>query len=350
MQRKKASALQQELMKQLDYYMQSRSSRRVRLDWAVTFAGCLAFLASVSWGQTMYKSVSPDGKVTYSDKPPVAAQGTVQEIPRARPAAVPAPVPGQIVTPAPLGPGVAIVPGVMPAPPGEIVGALRESKEMNDSRECQRANLAAISLRNSAEGVIRIVNNIKISKARGSSANYDAIYEKQLSSAWDYYKSRGGTAASPEHVTLPEDPCKEVRAALQRKGAAMEAQYRECTTSHAKELKLAILSKQLVANRGYLVALEKVQAEQRKNPNVNSDNKGSAEWAASFKTDPALVRATLASQFQEYRSLGGPASRLEDVGEVPNPCLTEVSKGESRASASGSSPITARRTLTLPGR
>jgi hypothetical protein len=299
----------------------------------------LALVAGSVWGQPMYKVVTPEGKVVYGDQPPAAGQGSAQQLQRAEPGGAPAGAPGPVVAPRPGGPGVGMVPRVTHAPPGEIMGGLRGSKEMDDSRECRRANAATLSLIRAAEEVMRSVNNLGVSGAKGAPSYQSDLLDRQ----WKYYKSLGGTAASPEQVRLPENPCRQVSEALRQKGAVMEAKYRECAASHPKEIKLSALSRQLLANRGYLAMLESVQEEKRRNPKFDSEFKGSGEWAAAFKADPALARAQLALQFQEYRSAGGTAPRLEGVTEIPNPCVPEA------AAAPRPSPITDRPTLTLPG-
>lgn len=209
---------------------------------------------------------------------------------------------------------------------------------MNDVVDCTRANMAMLSLVRASEEVIQSVNNIRVSGANGASSYRMDLLERQ----WKYYKSLGGTAASPEQVRMPEDPCKEAKEALQRTSVTIEAQYRDCGASHPKEMRLSALSKELLSGRGYLATLEKIRDEKRSNPNFDSGFKGSGEWAAAFKADPALVRAELAVKFQEYRSAGGPASRLEDVREILNPCIPEANP-PARAS-----PIADKRTLTLP--
>ena len=209
---------------------------------------------------------------------------------------------------------------------------------MSDVRECTRANHAMLSLIKASEEVIRSVNNLKIAGAKGFSSYQRDLLERQ----WRYYKSLGGTAPSPEEVRMPEDPCKQVKEALQDKSVAMEAQYKECVASHAREMRLSVLSKELSSGHRYLAALKKIQEEKRNNPNFDSSAKDSEEWVAAFKADPALVQADLAAKFQEYRNAGGPASRLEDVREIPNPCLPEVTDPPTPP------PITQKRILILP--
>lgn len=142
---------------------------------------------------------------------------------------------------------------------------------------------------------------------------------------------------------MPDDPCREAQQALGRKSMALEIQYRECVAAHPGEMRVSALSRELVSARGYLARLEQIHEERRANPAVGSGPKGSGEWAAAAKADPALVRAALAAKFQEYRIAGGPATRLEDVREIPDPCMSEA------PSPLRSSPITEKRALPLLG-
>jgi len=218
------------------------------------------------------------------------------------------------------------------------VGALLGTKEMNDLRECTRAHQAELALTQASEEVLRSVNNLKRAGGGGASSYQRDLLERQ----WKYYKSLGGMAASPEDVRMPEDPCMQVREVLQGKSAVMETQYQKCAASHPKEMRLSALSKELSSARGYLVALERIREEKRNNPNIDSGSKGSGEYARAFQADPVLVRAELAIKFQEYRNAGGPATRLEDVREIPNPCLPTVTD------APRPSPINQKRTLIVP--
>lgn len=289
------------------------------------------FGKNAAWGQAMYKTITPDGQVIYSDKPPAAGQGNVQQL-------QPPQNGGAAIAPTPMGPRPTGVMPVMPAlrmAPPEL---LRGTKEMSDANECRRTHQNDQSLMRAAEEVIRSVNNARAVGARGASAYQSDLLERQ----WKYYKSIGGTAASPEQVQMPEDPCKEAGLALERKSSAVMNQYQECVAAHPKEIKLSALSRELIGNCGFLAALEKYHEEKRTNPGFDASAKGGGEWAAAFKADPAVVRTAVAMKFQEYRDAGGPAARLEDVTEIPNPCLPE------KASLSQPSPINAKRSLTVP--
>lgn len=209
---------------------------------------------------------------------------------------------------------------------------------MGDARECERANAPALALIRAAEELMRTADGIRHQGAKGASAYQTEL----LASQWKYYKSLGGAAASPEQVRLPEDPCKEARQALQQKGAALEAEYRNCVAAHPKEMRLMALSRELASNRRYLAMLEKAHEEKGRNPNFEAESRGGGEWARALKADPALARARLAAQFQEYRSAGGTATRLEEVSEMPNPCAPAA------VSAGPPASIGARKSLSLP--
>ena len=297
----------------------------------------LILMAATALGQPIYKVVSPDRKVASADKPPVSEQGSVQPTQGPELGATPPGVPGPAGTAVPAGPRAGITVPTAGAPPPATIGLLQGSKELNDVNACTRANMATLSLIRASEEIIRSSNNIGIAGAKGASTYQSDLLERQ----WKYYKSLGGTAVSPQQVRVPEDPCKTEKEALNQKSVAQETRYRNCVALHPKEIRLAALSKELASGRAYLAALEKLREERSNNPNFDSSSKGSGEWAALLKADPLAVRAGLAVKLQEYRSAGGSASQLEDVREIPNPCVTEVTTTSRPAS------ISDKRTLIL---
>jgi hypothetical protein len=298
-----------------------------------------ALSAGIASAQTMYKVVTPDGKVFYTDRPPASGMVSVEPMQTPRSGVTPPGLPaGTAPISATPGPRMgAEVPQVQ-GPPPRTLGALRSTKEMNDLRECTRVHQTELALMKASEEVMRSVNNLKMAGTRGTSSYQKALLESQ----WKYYKSLGGMASSPEDVRMPEDPCMQVKEVLQGKSTVMETQYQECAASHPKEMKLSALSKELSSGQRYLVALERIREEKRNNPSFDSGSKGSGEYARAFQADPLLVRAELGMKFQEYRDAGGPATRLEDVREIPNPCLPTVTD------APRPSPINQKRTLTVP--
>lgn len=304
----------------------------------------MLLLASTALPQSLYKVIGPDGKVSYTDRPPSTASGNVQQQLTMPPSGRPGP------TSMPM-PAAPILLGglVAPQPPvfGEIRASLQGTKEMNDFRDCTRANAATLSLIKAAEEVMRLANNLRVSGAKGASAYQNELLERQ----WKYYKSQGGTAASPEQVALPDDPCKNTQEALRQKTVAMEAEYRKCTDSHTKEIKLSYLSNQLVENQKWFVMAEALQAEKRRDPEkFASEAKGSGEWAKLYSMEPAQLRAGMEYNFQEYKKYGGPATRVEDVQPIPNPCKKEMEEAYPGQPSRGS-PITGTRirTQTAPG-
>lgn len=314
-------------------------SSRLRLVGVSGLIIAAVLSAGIVSAQTMYKVVTPDGKISYSDRPPASGTASVEPMQMPRSGVTPPGLPsGTAPISAPPGPRVGAAVPTVQAPPPRTLGALLNTKEMNDVRECTRAHQAELALMKASEEVMRSANNLKMAGARGASSYQRDLLERQ----WKYYKSLGGMAASPEDVRMPEDPCMPVREVLQSKSTAMETQYQECAASHPKEMRLSALSKELSSGQRYLVALERIREEKRNNPSVDSGSKGSGEYARAFQADPVLVRAGLAMQFKEYRAAGGPAARLEDVREIPNPCLPEVTD------APRPSPIMQKRTLIVP--
>lgn len=303
---------------------------------------CGLMIAAMLWAgvadaQTMYKVVTPDGKVFYTDRPPASGAASVEPL---QPPSSGLAVPGLPAGTAPMqvmpGQRVGIALPPVQAPPPHTMGALLATDEMAEVRECTRAHQKELALIKASEELMRSVNNLKITGAGRTSPYQKDLLERQ----WKYYKSLGGTAASPEQVRMPEDPCMPAREALQKKSAAMEAQYRECSASHAREMKLSALSKELSDGNRYLAALEKFREQKRSTPGLGSG--GNDEYARAFQADPEVVRAGLAAKFLEYRAAGGPATRLEDVREIPNPCLPLA------AATQRPSPVTQSRTLAVP--
>lgn len=317
-----------------------KTPKMSRTAWCLAGAGML--LASTALSQSLYKVIGPDGKVTYTDRPPPAASGNAQQQlmipPSGRPGPTSAPMPGAPITQGGL---------IAPQPPayGEIRASLQGTKEMNDSRDCARTNAATLSLIKATEEVMQSVNNLRIPGAKSASAYQNELLERQ----WKYYKSLGGAAASPEQVTLPEDPCKNAKEALRQKTVAMEAEYRKCTDSHSSEIKLASLSNQLVENQKWLAMAEALQAEKRRNPEkFAAETKSSGEWAKLYSMEPAQLRVGMESTFQEYKKYGGPAMRIEEVKLIPNPCKKEMEETYPGAPSRGS-PVTSTRTQAAPG-
>ena len=193
-----------------------------------------------------------------------------------------------------------------PAPPiaPEIQQAMLGTKEMADLRDCARENANAYALLKAAGEVMKSVQQIRATK-EPSQQQRDL-----LATQWKEYKQHGGTAASPEQVVLPPEPCKALKEAAQIKAFAMTAAYRQCAATRSSEIRLAVLSKDVMRGRTFLEIYDKLPPEQR----------------ARAPLDPVQVRAELAKDFKDYRAAGGPASRLEDVREIPNPCVPVPAK------------------------
>jgi hypothetical protein len=280
----------------------------------------LLFAAGTSWGQSMYKVVTPDGKVVYTDRAPASSPAAVQLTP-------------------PQGARVLVAPGMggggslpmVPAPPPHTLEAVRGTQEMSGLRECYRANSSTMSLIRAAEDVVRSVNNQKVATASVNPSYQRDLLDRQ----WKYYKSLGGTAATPEEVRIPEDPCNAEKTALQQKTAQMETQYRACVDAHPREMRLFALSRDLISARSYVAMASKINSQ---------PGDFSAEVRArAGQVDLAAAKAGLAAQFQEYRGLGGTAAQIEEVRELPNPCLPKES------TAPQPSAITSKRTMIVPG-
>ena len=207
--------------------------------------------------------------------------------------------------------------GPMMIAPSMPIDGLQGTREDNEMRACVRANLRPIALIDAAREVMRSVEMAKANGARTSDYRRDLLQRQ-----FQHYQSLGGSAATPQDVRLPDDPCNEQKQALQKKSAEMEGEYRRCADARPGEMKASALSHELVAGREYLLALGKAHEEKRNNPaNFEAGLKGSGEWRALWRADPAAVRAELAHKFHEYRSAGGTATRIEDVQRIPNPCM-----------------------------
>ncbi len=256
-------------------------------------------LASRASAQTLYKSVGPDGKVTYSDKAPPASAGTVKEIQR------------QAETPPPTAKAAAnSTPGISsPLPPNlpaSVRAALEASAEMRASRECARSNESRQAQLRAAANVSKTQQSIQAAGAKAP-----AYLTQMLEQQYKLYKSLGGTAASPQDVTVPEDPCKSSVEALRVKAAALEAGHRQCQGTRGREVKLALLAQEVVNTRAALAMLATLPAD-----------KAGVVTAPVGKTSAAQLRAEMAQKFQDYKNAGGTASRAEDVAEMPDPCRT----------------------------
>ncbi len=196
---------------------------------------------------------------------------------------------------------------------------LRQSKEMSEVRNCTSANAATLSLIRAAEEVVTTVNTL-----RNAGASVATYQQQLLDKQWKTYKSLGGTAASPEQVKPPEDPCKAAKEALHQKSVALENEYRQCVESRANDIKVSELSKELVSGRNYAAMLDRIHENTRTAPKPDSGATVTSSRTATLKTDPDAVRAELAAKLEAYRSVGGPATRLEDVTEIPNPCIPRI--------------------------
>lgn len=155
-------------------------------------------------------------------------------------------------------------------------------------------------------------------------------------------------AATPESVEVPPDPCQASANKLRDERMDLHAQYTECASTHAREVRLATLSKELMESRNWLVVAEKIQEERRRNPEKYAGVDKSSEWGRLAQLEPAHVRASQAALFTEYRSAGGTAVRIEDVTALPNPCVQNLPGPPARPQ--GPSSITGQRSQTAPAR
>lgn len=211
-------------------------------------------------------------------------------------------------------------PRVQRIPSMPVMEGMRWSDEAKEIRSCEMSNRAILSLREAAESVIRLVANARAPTARVA----DTYYETQIANVMRDYQSQGGTATSPDQVRVPDDPCGAPREAWRRKNETMQLDYDKCVAAHPVEVKLSSLSKQIVSARDELAIAEKTEDERINNPNIPADLRGKFDWAASIKARTMSLRTELAATFQQYRSAGGSAKRVEDVTKIPNPCAPSV--------------------------
>ena len=177
-------------------------------------------------GQAMYKIVTPDGKVTYSDKPPAAGSGNVREMPSAPPAAptMAAPAPRDASgSPPRSGPGL---PGGSLLPPEslrlnqEIHGRYREcvaanpkearlataSKELADSRMWMAA--AEKMQQERAQNPEKFAGKRADPQWAKLEAEFNPARVRAAQAAmFQEYRAAGGTAARIEDVTPVPHPC-----------------------------------------------------------------------------------------------------------------------------------------------
>ena len=189
-----------------------------------------------------------------------------------------------------------------------------------DHRECMRTNAAALSLLNASREVVRTRENLRSDRAQGRSLAYS---EGELERNWKYYKSQGGVATTPDEVKVPDDPCKASADKFRQQAEAAQTQYRECAATHEREIRISRLASEVIQARQWLAAAEKVQEEKRRNPSFGTDTRGSGEWASLAKLEPATMRQELAQRFTAYRSAGGPATRIDEVSALPDPCVAQ---------------------------
>ena len=234
------------------------------------------------------------------------------------------------------------VPGSQPSRPPSSGAAGGTAQD--DYRACMQANAATWKLRRASEELVRTVSKMKQDGGKGK--NQDQ-YQSQLKRQWDHYQALGGTAVSPEQVSVPEDPCKPIQDSMRQQADGARKRYNECATSRANEVKLANLSGALVQGQKRLAAAEALQAEKPRNPDKPADTKGPGERARQSSVEPAQLRAGLERTFQEYRKSGGPATTIENVKALPNPCLKELEAA--RAGPPGPSPVKDTRKQTAPG-
>ncbi|MBL8474165.1 MAG: hypothetical protein KF778_15905 [Rhodocyclaceae bacterium] len=300
------------------------------------FLAAAAFWAGLAAAQSIYKVVTPDGKVYYTDRPPAAGAAGVEALPMPRATVV---VPGLPAGAAAgsAGPRVGNALPQVPTAPLPTLDALRGSREMDELRACTRANQATLELIRAAEELMRTASNVRNAGAGGATPYHQDLLERQ----WKHYKSLGGSAATPDAVRPPEDPCYQAKQALQTKSAHVDAQYRACSATRAREMRVFALSREIASGHRYLEMLERVRQEKRDHAAAGS--RDDAVYARAFAADPLRVRTELAAKFVEYRNAGGSAARPEEVREIPNPCI------EADNRPAPPSPVMQRRSITLPG-
>jgi len=205
-----------------------------------------------------------------------------------------------------------------------------------EHRECMQKNAAAMSLIAAAREVIRIRDIVARLRAQGRDV---AFAGPELERSWRHYKSSGGAAASPDGVSIPEDPCKASMEKVRQQAEAAQAEYQACVAAHPREMQLVSLANEVILARNALAWAERMMEEKRSNPGVAKE-----EWRMAERIDPLVARTALNQQFAEYRAAGGAATRVGDVQPVSNPCL--VARGEARVPES--SPVK-RQAIMIPG-
>jgi hypothetical protein len=187
-----------------------------------------------------------------------------------------------------------------------------------EHRDCIVRNARLMAQLSASREVVRTREMLRIDRAQGRGTSFS---EGELDRTWKYYKSQGGAAATPDEVRVPDDPCAASADKVRQQMATANAQYRECAAAHPAEIRLSQAANRVIQARQWLAGAERVEEERRRNPNL--DTRGSGEWAALARIEPGKMRQDLELRFAEYRSVGGPASRIEDVTPVPDPCVPQ---------------------------
>ena len=185
-----------------------------------------------------------------------------------------------------------------------------------EHRDCVVKNARALALLSASKEVIRPREMLRNDRAQGRSTSFS---EGELERSWKYYKSQGGAATTPDEVKVPDDPCAASAEKVRQQTQAANAKYRECAAAHAHEIRIHQAANGVINARQWIAGAERIQEERRRNP--NPDTRGSGEWAALAKLEPAKMRQELDQRFLEYRTVGGTATRAEDVTAVPDPCM-----------------------------
>jgi hypothetical protein len=132
---------------------------------------------------------------------------------------------------------------VVPAVPREIV---RQGPETEAYRACVRDNMRALELVRAAEEVARTAASLRAATSAGAAADYQrALLDRQF----QHYRSLGGTAATPDAVGVPVDPCAPIADTLRRQQAEDHARYQQCAAGRAREVRLAAVSREIVESR-----------------------------------------------------------------------------------------------------
>jgi hypothetical protein len=287
-------------------------------------AALMVFVPGLAAAQ--YRVVTPDGKVLYTDQPPASPKARVTELqPPAAPPPPSPPVPASGTAAVrhanPGASGVPVMPsGAMaPVPPERMTPAAVQARR--EHAECMRANASAIEVANASREVVRARDLVKAARAQGRDVAYA---QGELDRAWQHYLTRGGKATGPDGVRVPEDPCSGQAERAREQLEASRDRYQSCAASHQRELRLARLSGEVVQARHGLALAEKLQQERLRDPQAfEAKTRGSGEWRALAKMEPAMMREIMAQRFAEYRSAGGTAARADEVTVLPDPCLPE---------------------------